>query len=168
MTQCGNIAYFLEQTIKAECNAEEFYRSLAVRFGYVPELRDFWNQYALEESEHAEWIASFRVSLSPHKLAQMIELSWGEVWADPQYSAERLLAGIRTLNDAYEATQELEFAEANALFCLLVTHFHEYLRPHDFLHTQLNQHMNRLVTDFPLAYEVRAAREAVLAAEGVF
>jgi|WetSurMetagenome_2_1015567.scaffolds.fasta_scaffold332425_2 rubrerythrin len=167
MTKQRTIGDFLDLAIAAERDAEMFYLGLAKRFNQIPELRYYWTEFALEEAGHVKWITYFRDSLSPQQLGVIAKIPWAEVWADPKFQGDNLLMGVRTVNDAFEKTHALEFGITNALFRLFMDQFPNHPRTQEFIQIYLQQHINRLVTDFPQPFKDGITRRSIFAAEDV-
>ncbi len=167
MLEYGTIAHLIELAIQGERLTQRFYQRLAGKFRAYPEVAEFWNGYAAEEDGHARWLERLRERTSAERLRQP---------ADPQVleQAERalstsvdfLLAGVRTLQDAYEIANELEHNETNAVFEFLISSFSEDAQTATFLRAQLSDHVGKLMITFPQKYGTGTLRRGILAGEG--
>ena len=163
----GSVEHLIELAIQSERLTETFYRRLARKFSEYPPVEQFWNNYAAEENGHARWLEGLRGRLDADRLAEP---------ADPQAleQAEQaaripldpILDGIKNLQDAYEAANELEHAETNAVFELLIGYFPGDPQTQAFLRAQLNEHVGRLMIDFPTRLGTGTLRRGIEAGEG--
>jgi hypothetical protein len=76
-----------------------------------------------------------------------------------------VLAGIKTLQEAYEVTNELEHSETNTVFEFLISYFAEDEQTQIFLRTQLRDHVGRLMIDFPKRLGTSTLRRGIQAME---
>lgn len=166
MPEYGTIAHLIDLAIQGEKLAEMFYLRLEKKFARFPDVARFWNSYASEEAGHARWLARLRERADDERLGQPAEL---EVLKQAEralsISIEDLLAGVRTLQDAYDLANELEHSETNAVFEFLIGHFAEDAQTHTFLREQLNEHVARLMIDFPRKVGTGTLRRGIPAGE---
>ncbi len=162
------VADLLEIAIRAEQNAARLYRGLQHKFGAVESVARFWAAYAAEEGQHARWLSDFQKRLSPQELQQPIRSMDGRVLLSASKlmdaSVDNLLRSIHDLDQAYELANELEHGETNILFEFLVDHFVTDSEANDFLRQQLQQHVARLIANFPEPYCSPDMRRGVRAA----
>jgi len=166
MPEFGTIAHLIELAIQGERLAETFYQKLAGRFSRHPDIVAFWKGYAEEENGHARWLIRLRERAGADQLNRP---------ADPEVlqQAERaltvpiddLVAGIKTLQDAYEVANELEHSETNMVFEFLISHFAEDAQTQTFLRAQLSEHVGRLMIDFPKRMGTGTLRRGIQASE---
>ena len=158
----GTIAHLIELAIQGERVTEAFYKRLSAKFSSHPEIERFWLEYAAEENGHARWLEGLRKRVPAEQLEQ---------YADPVMleEAERaitvpidnLVRSIRTLQDAYEVANELEHSETNTVFDFLIGHFAEDPQTQNFLRAQLNEHIGRLIIQFPRQYGTGSLRRGI-------
>ncbi len=158
----GSLAHLIELAIHGERAFETFYKQVAAKFNHHPDIEKFWIDYAAEENQHAHWLEALRDRIAEDVLDSP---------ADPLVleDAERalitpfanLLLSIRTLQDAFEVANELEHSETNAIIDFLITHFSEDDQVRDFLRAQLNQHIARLMIEFPRDYGTGSLRRGI-------
>ncbi len=166
MPEYGTIAHLIELAIQGERLSETFYLRLAKKFSNHPDVADFWNGYAAEENGHARWLIKLRERAGEERLAQPAD---PEVLQQAQRAlatpVESLLAGVKTLQDAYDAANELEHSETNAVFEFLISYFAEDDQAQIFLRAQLNEHIGRLMIDFPKRLGTGTLRRGIQASE---
>lgn len=166
MPEFGTIGHLIELAIQGEKLAEVFYLRLEKKFSRYPDVAQFWNSYASEENGHARWLARLRERADDERLNQPAE---PEVLQQAERALatpiEDLLADVHTLQDAYNIANELEHSETNTVFEFLIGHFAEDLQAHTFLREQLNQHVGRLMIDFPRQMGTGTLRRGILAEE---
>lgn len=167
MPEFGTIGHLIDMAIQGEKLAEIFYLRLEKKFARYPSVAQFWTSYASEEAGHARWLMRLRERADDERLLQPAER---EVLRQAERALavpiDDLLAGICTLQDAYDVANELEHSETNAVFEFLISHFAEDAQAHAFLREQLNEHVGRLMFDLPkllgtgsLRREIRAEEE---------
>jgi len=167
MPENGTIGHLIELAIRGERLTELFYVKVAARFSQHPEVAEFWKGYAAEENGHARWLEKLRERADPVRLSQPADpvvLQQAEQALSTPVDA--LLAGIKTLQDAYEVANELEHSETNAVFEFLISAFAEDAQTHAFLRAQLNDHIGRLMIDFPTRLGTGTLRRGITASDG--
>ena len=156
------VAELFEMAIDAERAAEKLYHGLAARFAHHPQVADFWKEYAAEEDGHAVWLARIRDSLSQEALAAPADpTTLREARAALRVSVERALAQVHDLENAYQLVGEIENAETNAVFDFLITHFSADAKTQVFLRSQLQEHVAKLMIDFPTQFKGARMRRKV-------
>jgi rubrerythrin len=160
----ATILELFEKAIAAEKLAEELYHRLAALFTHEPDVAEFWEQYAGEEVGHARWLARYRDQLSLETLSQPAD---SEALAAAEralrLSIDQQVRNIKTLEDAYQLANELESSETNAVFEFIITNFSKDDESRDFLRAQLQDHIARLMFDFPEQFKSGDRREGVVA-----
>jgi len=120
------------------------------------ELVKFWGGYAIDENQHAKWLADLRARLTPDQLALPVDAEIAEkVEAVSQVSVEKILESINNLEDAYQVVNEVEGAETNTIFNFLIDTFEPDPKTLTFLITQLNSHIGKLTFSFPVKFHAR-------------
>lgn len=150
MPEFGTIAHLVELAIQGERTSETFYKRVAAKFRQHPEVEQFWLQYAAEEDGHARWLEKLRQRSDPAKMTALADPAiLTEAERAISISMDSLLWSIRNLQDAYELANELEHSETNSVFEFLISYFAEDSETQSFLRAQLNDHVGRLMIDFP-------------------
>lgn len=166
MAEYGTIAHLIDLAIQGEKLTEMFYLRLEKKFSRFPEVAQFWNSYASEEAGHARWLVRLRERADDERLSEPAEQ---EVLKQAERALsvpiDDLIAGVRTLQDAYDLANELEHSETNAVFEFLISHFAEDAQAHAFLREQLNEHVGRLMIDFPRKVGTGTLRRGIPAGE---
>jgi rubrerythrin len=164
MPEFGTIGHLIELAIQSEKLAEKFYRRLAGKFSHYPEIEKFWNDYASEENGHTRWLEILRQRAGAERLNSLADV---DILAQAVRSIltpiDTLLAKIKTLQDAYEIANELEHSETNTVFEFLISYFAEDEQSQTFLRAQLNDHVGRLMIDFPNRYGTGTLRRGIMA-----
>jgi rubrerythrin len=160
MSQQVTVDQLFELAIALERAAEALYQGMATRFAHAPDVARFWQQYAAEESTHARGLAHIQAELSPEHLsetadAEMVEQARRRL----KVSVGTQLNQVRNLEDAYQLANELESTETNAVFEFLIEHFSATQEAQSFVRAQLENHIGKLMTEFPEPYRrSRASR----------
>ena len=166
MPEFRSIGHLIELAIQGEKLAETFYLRLEKKFSRNPDVAQFWHSYASEENGHARWLIRLRERVDAERLNQPAE---PEVIQQAERALatpiDRLLDDVHTLQDAYNIANELEHSETNAVFEFLISHFAEDSQTHTFLREQLNQHVGRLMIDFPQQLGTGTLRRGIQAEE---
>lgn len=161
MAQGTTIADLFALAIAAETSAAEFYRGLAAKFAGYSDVAEFWQRYATDEIAHARWLARLQGNVSLEQLAARADpVMLENARHAANISAEKLLADVHNLADAYELVNDLESSEINVVFDFLISSFPTDQEILSFLRAQLSEHINRLVTAFPKRFGDPGARLA--------
>lgn len=112
----------VEISFKAEREAMYFYEGLAELFHHLPEVAAFWNELADDEDEHVRLVDSLRMLLSDTDLDRPVD---GELISKVsgflKFNADEVLASIKTLDEAYKFSVNMEFSELNKLLEFLIS-----------------------------------------------
>jgi rubrerythrin len=160
----ATVKTLLEVAIRLETAAQEFYEGLAARFAHHPEVAAFWRVIAGEEAGHRDRLKEWGASVPADRLSRAADakmLRLGEKLLATR--ADARLDDVRTLDDAYETAHELESSEINAIFRFFINEFGRDPGVITILMQDLDQHAERLMTQFPPAYRTRADRTKVQA-----
>jgi rubrerythrin len=164
MSNKSTVAELLELAIAAERAAETLYHGLESKFTRYDEVVAFWQEYADEEAMHAAWLEQLRDSLSPEKLSALADPSvLEEANRALQVPVERMLRDVHNLEDAYQLVNDLENSETNAVFDFLISNFAEDKKNQAFLRSQLQDHIGKLIIDFPSQFRLDVVRRQILA-----
>ncbi len=164
MPEFGTIAHLIELAIQGERLSQIFYEKLASRFKEHPDVMEFWMGYASEEKGHARWLENLRTRSAEERLnqpADPVVLKQAEQALN--FPVDSIVAGVKTLQDAYEVANELEHSETNTVFEFLISYFAEDPQTHSFLRAQLNDHIARLMIDFPARLGTGTLRRGIQA-----
>jgi rubrerythrin len=160
----ATIANLINLAIQSEEAAERLYKRLAELFAAEPEVEAFWLKYAQDESGHANWLRKLPERSTATQLNAPAD---PEIWKAAQKAAtapvEKYLQAITTLEDAYTLAVDLENSETNVVFDFLVAEYATDKQTLPFLRQQMQQHIQRLQDEFPLAYRSRVRRLATKA-----
>jgi rubrerythrin len=163
-TEQVTIEHLLNVAIRLEAAARQFYEGLAARFAHCPDVAEFWRVMAADEASHENRLAEWGASMSAERLSQPADarmLQMGRKLLGT--SIEELLGEVRNLDDAYETAHDLESSEINAIFRFFIGEFSQDPRVIAVLMQDLDQHAERLMTEFPARYATRAKRADVQA-----
>jgi rubrerythrin len=159
-------AELFELAIAVERTAEELYRGLEAKFADCQEVADFWREYAAEEVGHAQWLEHLRDTSSPERLSAPADPAiLRDVHEILQFSTQNALKRVKSLEDAYQLVHEFENSETNAIFEFLITNFSSDKETRAFLRSQLNDHLSKLMTEFPMQFKHITTRRAIKALE---
>ncbi len=166
MPEFGTIAHLIELAIQGERLAERFYQKLAGRFSRYPDVAAFWNGYAAEENGHARWLIGLCERAGADRLNQPADpLVLEQAERAISVPIDGLVAGVKTLQDAYDVANELEHSETNMVFEFLISYFAEDAQARTFLRSQLSGHVSRLMIDFPSQMGTGTLRRGIQADE---
>lgn len=116
----GTLEELFHIALRIEKEALDFYERLAVIFDGIEVARDFFAEMARDEASHARGIELLMANTGSEALSSPAPLhSIGLAKSFLNFSAEETLATINNLQEAYQATVNLEFSEANKLHELL-------------------------------------------------
>ena len=167
MARAETVATLFELAIAAEKQLESFYRTLTERFAHVLTVSAFWNALADDETKHAGTLADIRDSLPPNVLHT------NEDPVQVRKAREVLKAvtdnnqdSIRTLEDAYQLSHELENSGINTIFTLLVEQFAPSGGRPNFILPAIEIHLARLKSFSRIPYSA-IWRKGILA-EGAY
>ena len=148
--------------IEMEKATQTFYLRLTEMFAHEPRAAEVWWLMAADEGSHAQLLERTRDALTPEQLAApappaLLKSARAIIRFDP----ERALAGIETLDDAYEMAHAGENSEINAIFEILLSTYFPTDIQHTFIQSQLREHVDRLARLVPPEWRqtVRARRE---------
>lgn len=164
MPKSATVNDLLELAIALERATDAFYRGLALLFAHEVEVERFWRHYADAEAGHARWMENLRAQLDEEKLLkpadpEMVKKARERLKALP----ENLLAGINTLEEAYQAAVEIENSETNTIFEFLITDFALTSKSGEFLRAQLHSHVDELAKAFPSPFQSSVRRAGIKA-----
>jgi len=98
-----------------------------------------------DEQEHANILNQIQKNLSMDiLLAPADHLILYKARANMKFTVDSMLSSVQNLDDAYELAHDLEFSEADAVFCLLATHFIDQQDKKNFILAQINEHQYRI------------------------
>ena len=158
-----SIGELFEVAIALERAAETLYRELEKMFSHYPEVSLFWKSYAEEEDGHAAYLERTRGRMSSERLSGHADIT---ILQKAQECLEKtspvVLAGIQTLEDAYQLATELKNSEVNTIFEFMIENFStDEWEQSQFLQAQLKSHVARLENDFPDSYKSKIARQNI-------
>jgi rubrerythrin len=159
-----NIRQGITEAIQAEKASENLYHGLEQKFTAEPEVAAFWRQFAEEEANHIKWLENLTGRLSESDLEKAVETQTQDLFYEVRlFSWENALDNIHNLADAFEAVNDLENGETNAVFRFLIDNFEVDKSIRDFLLAQLTTHISRLSTNLPPAFRDILTRQATKA-----
>jgi rubrerythrin len=152
------------EAIQAEKSAENLYRGLEQKFSAEPQVASFWKQFATEEANHFEWLQNLAARVSQSDLEKLVDTQTQDLFYQVRlFSWEIALANIHDLAEAFEAVNDIENGETNAVFRFLIDNFEVDKSIRDFLLAQLATHIARLSTNLPIAFRDILNRQAIKA-----
>ena len=159
-----NVRQAITEAIQAEKSTENLYRGLEGKFSADPEVAAFWKQFAQEEAAHSEWLKKLAGRLSESDLEKLVDAQTQDLFYEVRLFAwEKTLNNVRNLADAFEAVNDLENGETNAVFRFLIESFEVDKSIRDFLLAQLTTHIDRLSSNLPVAFRDIQSRQAIKA-----
>ena len=155
----ATIEHLLNVAIQLEAAAQRFYEGLAEKFSHCPEVAKFWRVMAVDEACHKNRLTRWEASMGTDRLSQPADarmLRMGRELLGT--SVDELLGDVRNLDDAYEMALDLESSEVNTIFRFFIAEFSQDARVIAVLMQDLDEHAERLLTEFPPQYGTGAAR----------
>jgi rubrerythrin len=160
------IAQVFEVAIAAELASQALFQGLTYKFRHHADVAAFWQSYAQDETQHAQWLQSLQARLTPGQLSQPVDLHTVQVLEKlSKYSVEKGLQQVKDLEDAYQLVSEIENGETNAIFQFLLDNFERDESMREFLRAQVGDHVARLVEGFPDKFKGMLNRRAIVAAD---
>ena len=150
----------LEISLEYESNAHRIYKEWAGIFSSTQDVAAFWRDYSIDEAAHARQLEKLRARLSPVQLSTLIESA---LVGDTR----RLLAslqkehGIEDLDQAFQYANMIEHSEINPLFEAILSTFEPDQEAATLLHAQLEQHINKLIYQFPQRFSRSELRREI-------
>ncbi len=165
MSDRNSIRTLFNYAISAESYAEAIYLAFERMFAADPSVAAFWHRYAAEERGHARWLEDVLAKLPEATQVapadnEMLETA-RRLTAAP---LDEVLAGIETLEGAYQLAHELESSEVNTIFEFLLATFASDTEATQYARQQLSDHTARLSDEFPERYHGVASRRSFRAA----
>ena len=165
MSDRQSVRILFEYAIAAEHYARELYSEFGRRFAADPRVAAFWQRYAAEEIGHSRWLEQLLKKLPPETCDAPADFDRLEAARHViKVPLAQALAGVETLEDAYQLAHELESSEINTIFDFLLSTFADDPQATQFARDQLRDHAARLSTGFPESYTGAPARRALRAA----
>jgi len=163
-TRETTFADLLASGIQLEAQTQHVYQEFANLFAHCPDVAAFWRALAAEEASHKNRLIQIRDGMSRERLARPGDVKMLQ-------AAQRLLAvdlgerlaEVRDLDDAYELANDLESSETNTIFQFFLTELSQDMHVVSALMRDLDEHVERLMAEFPVAYATRTERLAVKA-----
>ena len=164
MVTQGNLERLFELAIALEHASEVLYRGLAIKFAEDPELERFWSRFASEEAGHARWLEDLLKKTRESNTLKLQEPAPKKLLKAARdllhTSPGKTLESITNLEEAYRSAIEAESSETNVIFEFLVTDFAFTTQSRLFLTSQLKDHADRTMNEFPERYKSVSARLA--------
>lgn len=158
----GTVSELFELAIAAEKAAEILYLGFAAQFSHHGDVADFWRDYAGEEVGHARWLERTCQNSSSEQLSAPADpVIIGDARKLLEFSPQNALGEIKNLEEAYQLANELENSEMNVVFEFIITNFSSDETAGSFLRSQLNDHIARLMLEFPARFSHAASRQTV-------
>jgi rubrerythrin len=145
MAQFMLLSDLIDTAIATEDTARKVYLGFTYKFSSQPEVADFWQTMADDESVHARILSSLRSHVSEDKLHVPIDARLAEMAQKLKVlDARALVNSIHTLDDAYKIAYELESSEANTIFNFLTIRYLPTDESYDIINATIDRHLLRL------------------------
>ncbi len=146
-----NAAVF-ELAIQIERYQCALYHRFSELFSHRPDVAEFWKGMEKDEQYHARTLESIRGSLHPERLlAPADPLFLKKIEGILHISAVKRMPPIKTLNDAYGLSYEMENSEFNIVFKFLVKQFGSSEEMKKFALAEIDKHLKKLI-EFPRTF----------------
>lgn len=164
MPKGSTLAHLFELAIKLERSAETLYQELAAMFAHEADLFEFWQNYAQEESRHAQGLERIRANVSDELLFAPADPSiLDKAYKMSEFSQEAALQQVGNMEDAFQLASELENSETNAIFDFLITNYSQDPESVAFARAQLTGHIEHLQNDLPPRFRTAVIRKSIRA-----
>ena len=141
-----------ELAIRIEKSQQALYHKLSEMFSHLSDVSDFWKGMEKDEMYHAKTLEKIRGSLHPYQLLTPADPSIlrkiKEVLNTP---LKERMNSIKTLNDAYDLSHEIENSELNMIFEFLVKEFESSEETKKFALEEIDYHLDKLMK-FPQTF----------------
>jgi len=140
------LKYMFNDAIAIELMAAGIYKDFEVFFAYIPDIMNFWKSLHDDELNHAEILKETRDSLLPSVLDSTVEnLMWENIHLVRKKMMRYQKENIKTLDDAYELTHEIESSEINAIFKFLNLEYFSTPLRESFIASEIMTHQKKML-----------------------
>jgi rubrerythrin len=141
-----SLGELIREAITAEQAARKVYLGFAHKFAERPDVSNFWQTMADDESDHAPRILSgLRDCVSADQLQAPVDARLAEKAGQlKDLDVHRLLGSIENLDDAYRIAYDLESSEVNTVFNFLTIRFLSTEESYDIITATIDRHLLRL------------------------
>ena len=135
----------IETAIAAEDAARKVYLGFTHKFISQPEVSDFWQTMADDESEHGRILTEMRSHLPADELTLPVDARLAEKAEQlKKLDICKLVSSVRNLDDAYRIAYDLESSEVNTVFNFLTIRFLSTDESYDIITSTIDHHLLRL------------------------
>ncbi|MDA8432316.1 MAG: hypothetical protein M0Z60_05055 [Nitrospiraceae bacterium] len=134
--------------VAAEAGAGLLYSEFRRIFSHVPEAAGFWREMEADERLHENVLREMYDMLSEEEKNAAVDMPLFEeakIYIGG-ISVRKILDATFSLDDAYEAAYALEYSEVNAVMQFIVSEIVPQYERHDFILSNLKDHVARLET----------------------
>ena len=145
MVKLTSLGELIDTAIAAEDAARKVYLGFTHKFISLPDISDFWQTMADDESDHARILSGMREHVSAEELAAPIDARLAEKAHQLRgLDIRKLVNSVHNLNDAYQVAYDLESSEVNTVFNFLTIRFLSVDESYDIITATIDRHLLRL------------------------
>lgn len=145
MIKLISLAEMIDAAIAAEGAARKVYLGFTHKFLSFPEVSEFWQTMADDESDHARILSSLQMHITEADRHAPIDARMAEkAHALDKLNVAALLNSVKNLDDAYRIAYDMESSEINTVFNFLTIHFLTQDESYDIISATIDRHLLRL------------------------
>lgn len=140
-----SLSEMIDAAIAAEDAARRVYLGFVRKFSSFPEVSEFWQTMADDESDHARILSSLYVHVVEADKHAPIDARMAEKARSlGNVDAAALLNSVKNLDDAYRVAYDIESSEVNTVFNFLTIRFLTQDESYDIISATIDRHLLRL------------------------
>jgi hypothetical protein len=145
MVKLTSLGELIDTAIAAEQAARKVYLGFTHKFFFRPDVSDFWQTMADDESDHARILAGMRECVPAEDLITPIDARLAEKARQLRaLDIHKLVSSVDNLDDAYRIAYDLESSEVNTIFNFLTIRFLSTDESYDIITATIDRHLLRL------------------------
>ena len=145
MVKRTSLGELISTAIAAEDAARKVYLGFVHKFYSQPEVSNFWQTMADDESDHGRILSGMRECVPAEDLSTPIDARLAEKAKQLKaLDIRKLVNSVTNLDDAYRIAYDLESSEVNTIFNFLTIRFLSSDKSYDIITATIDRHLLRL------------------------